>query len=385
MRCGASSSRACRRPSSSAGIKTATPRRRDFDPPGGWTPPGWLIADDVIVAEAWQVELEEKKLLMYRGSPAPDPDDDDDDYSTERPAAIAGPGTAPNQAPAAYANGAPPCHWQPPRLPPGAQPPGSTRRAVARAPAEPCPRRPTPTSRAWSCAGSTKTRTCPRVSSRCSPTKTIRTPSSSGAPSKSGTSSATTPTGTRSSASRSRGPVSTSRSCRSTAKRKSSRARRSSKARSGTRSTRSSFTTSTRPPKPKSFSRRRKIPYVGVLGQFKTMSMEWAEANTVPRGLPRIRPRQRRRAARAAAAAAAVRARDAGAHDRRGRGERRHQGDDGPVRSLARRRDAERRFGFRDRPPAAAGRDRDLSLFRQLHALDVVWLSHPRRPDPAHL
>ena len=79
----------------------------DFDPPGGWLAPSWVLADDVVVAEAWQVELEEKKLLMYRGRPAPDPDDEDD-YSTERPAAIAGPGTAPNQAPAAYANGAPP-------------------------------------------------------------------------------------------------------------------------------------------------------------------------------------------------------------------------------------------------------------------------------------
>jgi Phage P22-like portal protein len=76
----------------------------DFEPPGGWLAPNWLSGDDVVVAEAWQVELEEKKLLMWRGRPAPDPDDDADDYSTDRPQAIAGPGTG--NIP--YLNGAPP-------------------------------------------------------------------------------------------------------------------------------------------------------------------------------------------------------------------------------------------------------------------------------------
>ena len=128
-----------------------------------------------------------------------------------------------------------------------------------------------------------------------------------------------------------------------------------------------------------------KNPYIGVLGQFKTMQMQWAEANRTPRAYLEYDPVSGRRAARAAAAAAGLRARDAGAHDRRGRGERGHQSDDGPLRSVARRRVAERRFGFCDRSPAAAGRDRDLSLFRQLHALDVVWLSHSRRSDSAHL
>ena len=66
----------------------------DFDPPGGWDAGAWVIGDDVVVAEAWQVELEEKKLLMYRGRPTPDPDGGEDDYSTDRPAAIAGPGAA---------------------------------------------------------------------------------------------------------------------------------------------------------------------------------------------------------------------------------------------------------------------------------------------------
>ena len=112
----------------------------DFDPPGGWLAPSWVLADDVVVAEAWQVELEEKKLLMYRGRPAPDPDDADD-YSTAGPAAIAGPGTAPNQAPPTpYANGAPP-------LPlaaaaaglPGAQPPGQPGAQLPGQPAAPAP------------------------------------------------------------------------------------------------------------------------------------------------------------------------------------------------------------------------------------------------------
>ena len=66
----------------------------DFNPPGGWDAVAWLEGDVVVVAEYWQVELEEKKLLMYRGKPTPDPDDDDDDYSTDRPGAIAGPGAA---------------------------------------------------------------------------------------------------------------------------------------------------------------------------------------------------------------------------------------------------------------------------------------------------
>lgn len=57
----------------------------NFAPVGGFSAPGWIRNDDIIVAEYWQVELEEKKLLMYRGIPAPD----EDDYSTDAPPAAA--------------------------------------------------------------------------------------------------------------------------------------------------------------------------------------------------------------------------------------------------------------------------------------------------------
>lgn len=57
----------------------------NFAPMGGWAAPSWLRNDDVVVAEYWQVEIEEKKLLIYRGIPAPD----EDDYSTDAPAALA--------------------------------------------------------------------------------------------------------------------------------------------------------------------------------------------------------------------------------------------------------------------------------------------------------
>jgi hypothetical protein len=43
----------------------------NFAPAGGFAAPEWLTGGDCIVAEYWQVELETKKLTMYRGIPAP--------------------------------------------------------------------------------------------------------------------------------------------------------------------------------------------------------------------------------------------------------------------------------------------------------------------------
>ena len=71
-----------------------------FAPVGGFNAPAWLQGDDIIVAEYWQVELEERKLLMYRGIPAPP---EDDDYTTDAPGAVSNIPTIP----AAGAPGAP--------------------------------------------------------------------------------------------------------------------------------------------------------------------------------------------------------------------------------------------------------------------------------------
>ena len=153
----------------------------DFDPPGGWLAPSWVLADDVVVAEAWQVELEEKSFLMYRGRPAPDPDDADD-YSTPR-ARRRSPDPAPRRIEAADAL----------RKRRASLATGGRRRRPAPArssldsPARSClgnpprpPRPLTPTSRAWSSAAFTKTRTVPEgFRTVTSPTKTTRIPSSS--------------------------------------------------------------------------------------------------------------------------------------------------------------------------------------------------------------
>jgi hypothetical protein len=48
----------------------------DFSPPGGFQAQGWIQGDDCTVAEYWQVETETKQLWMYRGTPMPDEDED---------------------------------------------------------------------------------------------------------------------------------------------------------------------------------------------------------------------------------------------------------------------------------------------------------------------
>jgi hypothetical protein len=71
-----------------------------FAPPGGFMAPGWIEGDNVTVAEYWQVEPETKKLWMYRGMPAPP----DDDKAETAPVAV--PLNAPPQ-PGVPVNGAP--------------------------------------------------------------------------------------------------------------------------------------------------------------------------------------------------------------------------------------------------------------------------------------
>ncbi|HEV8500441.1 MAG TPA: portal protein [Casimicrobiaceae bacterium] len=48
----------------------------NFAPAGGFSAPSWLQGDNCIVAEYWQVEPETKKLWMYRGIPQPAEDDE---------------------------------------------------------------------------------------------------------------------------------------------------------------------------------------------------------------------------------------------------------------------------------------------------------------------
>lgn len=55
----------------------------DFSPVGGFAAPSWLEGDQCIVAEYWQVEPETKKLWMYRGIPEPA-----EDESATAPAAV---------------------------------------------------------------------------------------------------------------------------------------------------------------------------------------------------------------------------------------------------------------------------------------------------------
>jgi hypothetical protein len=79
----------------------------NFAPVGGFTAPSWLQGDNCIVAEYWQVEPETKQLWMYRGIPQPDEDADEGD--APRTAPPAAPLNAAPLAPAASApvNGAP--------------------------------------------------------------------------------------------------------------------------------------------------------------------------------------------------------------------------------------------------------------------------------------
>lgn len=56
----------------------------DFAPAGGFNAPAWIEGDNVIVAEYWQVEPETKKLWMYRGVPEPP----EDDKAETAPAAV---------------------------------------------------------------------------------------------------------------------------------------------------------------------------------------------------------------------------------------------------------------------------------------------------------
>ena len=119
----------------------------DFAPAGGFSAPGWIQGDSCVVAEYWQVEPETKKLWMYRGIPAPA---EDDDEAGAAPAAAplnappllnmqaggpvaSAPGAPPNPAAAGgpgMAPGAAPAPPQPGMIPPGVA-------AIARAGASP--------------------------------------------------------------------------------------------------------------------------------------------------------------------------------------------------------------------------------------------------------
>ena len=89
----------------------------DFAPIGGFLAPSWLRGDEITIAEYWQVELEKKKLSMYRGIPEPE----EDDYQTDAPAALTGPAQAANQnLNKPGLNGFPP----PPGAPAGSPAPG---------------------------------------------------------------------------------------------------------------------------------------------------------------------------------------------------------------------------------------------------------------------
>lgn len=81
----------------------------NFAPIGGFMAPGWITPEDCLVAEYWQVEVEEKKLLQYRGIPAP-PDDPkaSPTYQPDAPPAVPAIAAAPQGANgAAPVNGAP--------------------------------------------------------------------------------------------------------------------------------------------------------------------------------------------------------------------------------------------------------------------------------------
>jgi hypothetical protein len=86
----------------------------DFQPIGGFNAPNWIRDNDIIVAEYWQVEKEKKTLTMYRGIPAPP---EDEPALSEAPPALAsqvnGAPGVPAQLNAAPPNGAPPAPLNP--------------------------------------------------------------------------------------------------------------------------------------------------------------------------------------------------------------------------------------------------------------------------------
>jgi hypothetical protein len=72
-----------------------------FSPVGGFQAPAWLQGDNCVVAEYWQVETETRQLWMYRGIPQADDEDGDESASAPR-------GSAPRSAPPAAPVNAPP-------------------------------------------------------------------------------------------------------------------------------------------------------------------------------------------------------------------------------------------------------------------------------------
>jgi hypothetical protein len=92
----------------------------NFAPIGGFMAPAWLHGDNCIVADYWQVETETKQVWMYRGIPQPD---DDEDAAPESAAPQGAPPALPATAqPAAPPNGAPVPPVGPPAPAPLAQP-----------------------------------------------------------------------------------------------------------------------------------------------------------------------------------------------------------------------------------------------------------------------
>jgi hypothetical protein len=84
----------------------------DFAPIGGFLAPSWLRGDEITIAEYWQVELEKKKLSMYRGIPEPE----EDDYQTDAP--VPGGTPAGSPAPGPIPGGPPAIAAAPPPPPP---------------------------------------------------------------------------------------------------------------------------------------------------------------------------------------------------------------------------------------------------------------------------
>lgn len=76
----------------------------NFSPIGGFGAPDWLVGEnECIVAEYFQVELETKQLLMYRGIPAPPEDPQSDSAPQQAPAAQGAPGVSAGPVPQAPA------------------------------------------------------------------------------------------------------------------------------------------------------------------------------------------------------------------------------------------------------------------------------------------
>ncbi len=88
-----------------------------FAPAGGFTAPDWIEGDNCLIARYWRVEPESKQLWIYRGIPAPDPDPDPARFAppvtagaAPRPGALpaAAPGMIPAMNPGVTAPGMPP-------------------------------------------------------------------------------------------------------------------------------------------------------------------------------------------------------------------------------------------------------------------------------------